>query len=152
MLIRKGREDVTVKEAYVFLGQVRGYENKIKRLERSIESLKYNLLPGAVRYDKDRVNTSPEDSMTELFARIDEYERALDVERRQRAEAVLKVDDALSKMSDTKEKIVLMEYYIGRISISDIASGLGITVRHCIRLKNNGVCMFAEVMSDDKRS
>ena len=68
---------MTIQEAYVFLGQVRGYDNKIKRLERTIESLRYNLLPGAIRYDKDRVDTSPQDGMSELFAKIDVYEREL---------------------------------------------------------------------------
>lgn len=140
---------MTRQEAFVFLGQVRGFDNKIKRLERTIESLRYNLTPGAIRYDKDRVDTSPQDQMTELFAKIDQYERELKVEYAKRAEVVLKVDDALNRMSDTKERIVLKEYYIGKINLRDIADGLGITVRHCIRLKNNGVSMFAEVMSHD---
>ena len=140
---------MTRQEAFVFLGQVRGFDNKIKRLERTIESLRYNLTPGAIRYDKDRVDTSPQDQMTELFAKIDQYERELQVEYAKRAEVVLKVDDALNRMSDTKERIVLKEYYIGKINLRDIADGLGITVRHCIRLKNNGVSMFAEVMSHD---
>lgn len=140
---------MTRQEAFVFLGQVRGFDNKIKRLERTIESLRYNLTPGAIRYDKDRVDTSPQDQMTELFAKIDQYERELQVEYAKRAEVVLKVDDALNRMNDTKERIVLKEYYIGKINLRDIADGLGITVRHCIRLKNNGVSMFAEVMSHD---
>lgn len=140
---------MTRQEAFVFLGQVRGFDNKIKRLERTIESLRYNLTPGAIRYDKDRVDTSPQDQMTELFAKIDQYERELQVEYAKRAEVVLKVDDALNRMDDTKERIVLKEYYIGKINLRDIADGLGITVRHCIRLKNNGVSMFAEVMSHD---
>lgn len=140
---------MTRQEAFVFLGQVRGFDNKIKRLERTIESLRYNLTPGAIRYDKDRVDTSPQDQMTELFAKIDQYERELQVEYAKRAEVVLKVDNALNRMNDTKERIVLKEYYIGKINLRDIADGLGITVRHCIRLKNNGVSMFAEVMSHD---
>ena len=143
---------MTQQEAFVFLGQVRGCENRIKRLERIIESLRFSLLPGAIRYDKDRVNTSPEDSTTELFARIDEYERELKSEQQKMAKVVLTVDDALKKMADTRERVVLAEYYIGRVPISNIADGLGITTRHCIRLRNNGVSMFAEVMSDDKRS
>lgn len=142
---------MTIQEAYVFLGQVRGYDNKIKRLERTIESLRYNLLPGAIRYDKDRVDTSPQDGMSELFAKIDVYERELVEECGNRASAVIKVDEALNKMRDTKERIILKEYYIGKVSLRDIADGLGITVRHCIRLRNNGVSMFAEVMSHGDR-
>ena len=142
---------MTEKEAFVFLGQVRGYDNKIKRLERTIEALKYNLLPGAIRYDKDRVDSSPQDSMSELFAKIDLYERELKEECNKRAAAILMMDEALNKMKDTKERAVLKEYYIGKISLRDIADGMGYTVRHCIRLRNNGVSMFAEVMSHGDR-
>lgn len=142
---------MTEREAFVFLGQVRGYDNKIKRLERTIESLRYNLMPGAIRYDKDRVDSSPQDNMSELFGKIDAYERELEEEYHKKAAAVLLVDDALNKMDDTKERIVLKEYYIGKISIQDIADGLGITVRHCFRLRNNGVSIFAEVMNHDAK-
>lgn len=140
---------MTKTEAYVFLGQVRGCDNKIRRLERTIESLRSTLLPGAIRYDKDRVDTSPQDNMTEIYAKIDEYERQLAEETQKRTNAILKVDDALSKMKDCKEQRVLQEHYIGKISLMDIASGMGITYRHCVRLRDNGVSMFAEVMSHD---
>ncbi len=142
---------MTDREAYVFLGQIRGYDNKIKRLERTIESLRYNLMPGAIRYDKDRVQTSPQDSMSELFSRIDEYERELGEEYNKRAQAVIEIDEALNRMDKTKERTVLKEYYIGQSSIRDIADGLGFTIRHCLRLKKNGVSMFAEVMSHGDR-
>lgn len=85
---------MTKTEAYVFLGQVRGCDNKIRRLERTIESLRSTLLPGAIRYDKDRVDTSPQDNMTEIYAKIDEYERQLAEEVQKRTNAILKVDDA----------------------------------------------------------
>ena len=121
---------MTEHETFVFLGQIRGLDNRIKRMEQTIEALKYNLLPGAVRYDKDKVRSSAQNPMEELFAKIDEYERELAELNEERAKAILLVDDALQQMKDCKEQRVLMEYYIGRIAISDIAAGMGITVRH----------------------
>ena len=146
---RRGR--VTTQEAYVFLGQVRGCENRIKRLQRTIESLRCNLLPGAIRYDKDRVQTSPMDPMGELFCRIDEYERELQEELSKRTDIVLRVDTALGKMKDTKERTVLLEYYIGRIGFGDIAAELGVSYRHCLRLRKNGVEMFAGIMTEEEK-
>lgn len=138
---------MTIQETYVFLGKVRGYDNRISRLENTIEALKLNLLPGAIRYDKDKVQTSSQNPMEDLFAKIDEYEREMLDLKNKRAEAVLAVDNALQKMKDCKEQRVLLEYYIGRISIPDIAVGMGITNRHCLRLKNNGVSMLSEVLT-----
>ena len=140
---------MTIQETYVFLGKVRGYDNRISRLENTIEALKLNLLPGAIRYDKDKVQTSSQNPMEDLFAKIDEYEREMLDLKNKRAEAVLAVDNALQKMKDCKEQRVLLEYYIGRISIPDIAVGMGITNRHCLRLKNNGVSMLAEVLTTE---
>ena len=140
---------MTTKEAFIFLGQVRGCENRIKILKWNIESLRSSLLPGAIRYDKDRVVSSPQDSVEELFDRILAYEKELDSEMKKQATAVLIVDNALQKMEDTKEKAVLADYYIGQISIPQIAHKLKITVRHCYRLRDNGVSMFSEVMTND---
>lgn len=136
---------MTPNEAYRFLGQVRGHENKIKRLKRTIEGLRSGLTPGAIRYDKDRVQATPQNVMEELFAKIDEYERKLQEEYRLLAESLLKVEKAISRMPDTREKNVLIDFYLGRISIGDIADGMGITVRHCFRLRKNGIAIFCEV-------
>ena len=140
---------MTIQETYVFLGKVRGYDNRIIRLENTIEALRLNLLPGAVRYDKDKVQTSNQNPMEDLFAKIDEYEREMLDLKNKRAEAVLAVDNALQKMKDCKEQRVLLEYYIGRISIPDIAAGMGYSVRHCLRLKNNGVSMLSEILTTE---
>ena len=91
---------MTIQETFAFLGKVRGYDNRIVRLQNTIDALRLNLLPGAIRYDKDRVQTSPQDSTTEIFAKIDEYEREVAELKKKRSDAVLSIDSALSKMKD----------------------------------------------------
>ena len=71
-----------LKEAYAFFGQVRFHENKIQRITCTLNELRACLLPGGIRYDLDKVNTSPKDKMSEIFARIDELERELQEEYR----------------------------------------------------------------------
>lgn len=136
---------LTTNEAYTFLGSVRGHENKIRRLERTIESLRSCLSPNAIRYDIDRVDSTPKNAMEELFARIDECEKELEREKMYRARAVLDIDEAISKLPEGREKLVLTEFYIGKISMPDIADGLGITLRHCFRIRKNAIEMFVEV-------
>ena len=79
---------MTNNEAYKFLGQVRGCDNRIKQLSRTIEALRYSLLPGAIRYDTDRVQITPTNKTEELFARIDELEKEL-AEEKDKAERAL---------------------------------------------------------------
>lgn len=136
---------MTKEEAYILLGAPRGCENKIRRLEVTIDELKSCLLPGAIRYDTDHVQTTPRDKMAELYARIDELERELEAERIKKRDAIIEIDRAIHKLPETKEKTVLAEYYIGRMTIPKIAEGIGVSVRHCHRLKQNGFKMFLEV-------
>lgn len=133
---------MTNNEAYKFLGQVRGCDNRIKQLSRTIEALRYSLLPGAIRYDTDRVQTTPTNKTEELFARIDELETELAAEKDKQITAILTVEGAIRRMPECKEKVVLLQFYIGRISIQDIADGMGITVRHCYRMRRNAISMF----------
>lgn len=136
---------MTTNEAYIILGSVRRHDNNIRRLTRTIESLRSSLTPGAIRYDKDRVDSTPQNVMESLFAKIDEYERELAEEYTLRAQACLRLDAEINKLPKAQERQVLIEFYIGKISIPDIADGMGITPRHCFRIRKNAVEMFKEV-------
>lgn len=139
---------MTTHEAYIFLGRPRGCDNKIKRLEVTIEALKCSLLPSGIRYDTDRVQTSPSDRMMETYARIDELERELVEENLKRSQAILAVDLAMDKMPDSQGKTILMEYYIGRISMPKIADGMGFTPRHCYRLRKQAMEEFCALNTE----
>lgn len=158
MLIRKGREDVTVKEAFEYLGQIRKVEREMKRLELAIQQASFSLLPGAIRYDKEKVQTSPDDMLTKTFAEIDEMERELKANYKKKAEFLNEIYRTIEERmpEDTEvhqiEKNVVVMYFVGRKTIREISAEMNYSVPHIYRLRNNGVRMFAEVMSDDKRS
>ena len=136
-----------INEVYAFFGKPRLHDNKIKRLESTIEGLRDCLLPGGMRYDTDRVQTSPSDKTTEIMCRIIELESELEEERQKKANAVMEIDKALMKMPEGPYKQLLAEYYIGRIDIYKIADGMGVSVRHCYRLRKKAVETFCEIMN-----
>jgi DNA-directed RNA polymerase specialized sigma subunit len=136
-----------INEVYAFFGRPRLHENKIKRIEVTLEELRSCLLPGAIRYDKEKVDSSPKDSMADVFARIDELERELESERENKKCAILEIDRALMQVPEGPYKTMLAEYYIGRISIDKIADGMGVSRRHCFRIKKKAVETFAEIMN-----
>ena len=49
----------------------------IVTLQERIENLRVNMLPKAISYNKDRVQTSPQDPMPDFAAKIDELDREL---------------------------------------------------------------------------
>lgn len=132
-------------EAYTFFGQVRLHENKIRRINSTIAELKTCLLPGGVRYDLDKVNTSPKDKMAEIYVRIDELERELEEEKRLKAVAVLEIDKVLKDIPEGEGKTIVADYYIGRISMPKIADSMGFSMRHCFRLRNKAIAQLVEV-------
>lgn len=136
------------KEAYAFFGQVRLHENKIKRITNTLTELKACLLPGCIRYDLDKVNTSPKDKMSELYARIDELERELAEEYRLKALAVMDIDNVLMSIPEGDGKTILSDFYIARISMPKIADAMGYSLRQCWRIRNKTIEQIVEVENE----
>lgn len=145
---------MTVSEAYDYLNQIRTTEKAMARLELAIQQTYFSLYPGAVRYDKDRVNVSPDDPMAETFSKLDEMERELKRIYHNKAEYLREIYQNIEqKMPEDSaahimEKNVVVAYYIGRKSIAKISEELNYSVQHVYRLRNSGVETFAEVMTD----
>ena len=53
---------MTLDETYDFLMQIRRKEIIIRRKETQRDELRACLLPGAIRYDRDRVQSTPTDN------------------------------------------------------------------------------------------
>lgn len=71
-------------ETYDFLMQIRRKEIIIRRKETQRDELRACLLPGAVRYDRDKVQSTPTDKMSDVMARVDELDREIEQLRREK--------------------------------------------------------------------
>ena len=63
---------------YKLLTKPRKIRGQIKKTEAEMEGLKLSMLPGAIRYDKDKVQASPQDPMAQYAVRLDELERKIE--------------------------------------------------------------------------
>ena len=68
---------MTVSEAYAYLNSIRKIENEIVKLQLQHDELQSCLLPKAITYDGDRVQTSPEDKMSELAGKVVDMEKQI---------------------------------------------------------------------------
>ena len=68
-------ESEELDEVYDFLMGPYHKRLEIQRKESLIAELRSCLLPGAIRYDADKVQSSPGDQLSEVMAKIDEMER-----------------------------------------------------------------------------
>lgn len=140
-----------INDAYRFLMRVRELDSQIMREELTIAEIKSSLLPGAIRYDKDKVMTSPEDRLPEVFARIDERERKVAEMRERKAAVIEEIDEALKRMAEEVEGDkgrvqvdILYLYYVKRESLKDTAEQVGYSIQYCVKLKRQAVNYFSK--------
>ncbi|MBR3596501.1 MAG: DUF1492 domain-containing protein [Clostridia bacterium] len=133
-------------ETYDFLMQIRRKEIIIRRKETQRDELRACLLPGAVRYDRDKVQSTPTDKMSDVMARVDELDREIEQLRREKATLVIEISDAIEKLEDDNEKTVLTEFYIARAPMTQAADAINYSVRRAYDFRKRGVIHLGEVL------
>lgn len=133
-------------ETYDFLMQIRRKEIIIRRKETQRDELRACLLPGAVRYDRDKVQSTPTDKMSDVMARVDELDREIEQLRCEKATLVIEISDAIEKLEDDNEKTVLTEFYIARAPMTQAADAINYSVRRAYDLRKRGVIHLGEVL------
>lgn len=134
-------------ETYDFLMQIRRKEIIIRRKEMQRDELRACLLPGAVRYDRDKVQSTPTDKMSDVMARVDELDREIERLKLEKAQAIIEISDVIEKLDNDKEKAVLTALYIKAASMETVAGIVCYSVRHTYLLRKQGVEHLKEVLS-----
>lgn len=135
-------------EVYDFLAGPHQKRLEITRKENIIAELRSCLLPGAIRYDKDKVQSSPRDQLSETMAKIDELERQVEALKAERSALIIEVNNVIEKLENDIEKAVLTEWYINRTKPPRIASNIGYSERRMYHYKKEGVQHLAQILKD----
>lgn len=138
---------MTTDYVYIFLTSVRKIEAEIQKLTIRHDELQTCLLPGAIRYDGDRVQTSPDDKMSQIAAEVVDLERQVQELRRRKAEQVREIEDAIRMLENDDEQMVLMGYYIGRLPMARVAELIHQSPRSAYYIRRRGVKHLAEKFS-----
>ena len=132
-------ELMDLKETYEFLLSPRRLADEIWRKDIRRQELRACLLPAAVTYDKDRVQTTPDDVMADTMADVADLDAEIEILQRRRARQISLISRALDQLEDGREKAILEAYYIGRKSMNEIAEHMSYSLQHTYRLKRDGV-------------
>ena len=128
-----------INEGYRWLSRPRAIDSKIRRLESKIEELKTCLEPNAIQYDKERVNSSPDDMTSKIFAEIDEAERMIHELKLEKASNLFEINQAIENINDEAAKDVLNGFYIAKKKMPAIANELNFELSWCYRLRRIGI-------------
>lgn len=143
---------MTKYEVYEWLNRPTKLSYDIRAKIRIAEELRSCLLPSAIRYDKEKVMTSygtNGDPMAEITARVDSIEREIAELQRQKACAIIELEDVFAKL-DRNEHEVMSRYYITRKSISVIAKEMVYQKRSVYDLRAKGIEHVKDILKNSQ--
>lgn len=136
------------RQAYIFLNSARVLHWEWLRLKAKHDELESCLLPAAIRYDKDKVQSSPEDAMSKIVAEVAELEKEMNRVQQRKANQIAKIDKAISALPSDEERTALTMRYINRISVTDIAEAMGYSVKRVYQFMDRGGAQISKGLKD----
>lgn len=128
-----------LKETYDFLLQPKRISDEIWRKTLRRKELESCLLPKGISYDKDRVQSSPEDQTARVMAEVADLDHQIEELQQRRAFQILEVSELIDRLDDSREATILDAYYLGGKSMGEIAEHLHYSFQHTYRLRAAGV-------------
>ena len=123
-------------DAKTFFRAIRLERREIRILNEKIYAREMDLLPSGIRYDKDNIQTSIEDTMTAKLAELGDFEQKrkdlLKTLSARQAQAI----EIISRIPDTKQRQVMEIYYFDTSNPTwdDVADEMGYDRRWILRV------------------
>ena len=137
-------------EVYEFLTMPKKTKLQIRSKQMQIEDLRLQMLPGAVRYDKDIVQSSPEDPMMKFIVRVDELERAIEGLKQRYVDEQKMISEAIEMLEDEREQVVLIGRYVNGDSYDEIAAELFLSVDRVFQIHRSAVDKMVDIVDKMK--
>ena len=100
------------------------------------EELETSLGPSAIRYDRDKVQTSPSDHVTDILVKVADIDRLIDVAKKSVEERQYLLSLKRKELMQSRhiEDKIYVCYYIHRMSVGRIAYCIGYSKRQVYRI------------------
>lgn len=126
------------RQAYDYLNSVRVLHWEWLRLKAKHDELETCLLPAAIRYDKDKVQISPEDPMAKICSEIADLEQRMAEIQFAKSIRINEITKSINELESTEERTALTMRYINRKSVTDIAEAMGYSERRIYQFMDQG--------------
>ena len=129
-----------------FLNKIRYIDMMINCKLEQVAELRSMLLPGAIRYDKDKVQTSNNaDSISDTVSKIMELEEKINTDIDELVELKSVARENIERMGNDVEKVILYKRYFNNESFENIAVECGYSWRHIHRLHGEALKNFDKI-------
>lgn len=116
-------DESTKQNVRAFLDRPKNLLSEIRRVQSRIEGLRLSMYPSGIRYDTDRVMSSPSDPMPRYAAEVDELQDSLKALMREYSNAQDDICSAVLKAGMTNmEQDVIMLRHVAFYSWTRIAA------------------------------
>jgi DNA-directed RNA polymerase specialized sigma subunit len=141
---------MTVKQ---FLYSVRDEQKEIEELTDRIYEMRMSLLPAGIRYDTDKVQTSPEDKLSECEAKIADYSMLLGQKKEALIQRRHRAQEMIDLLEDSRERQVLDIYFLSvkRLSMEDVSALIGYSRKQTFRIYKSALQNLIMTLNDTKK-
>lgn len=101
-----------MKDTKAFLKKIRHEQREILDLQREIKYLEKSLLPGGIRYDLDKVQTSPSDKVNDILAKVGDYKAKIETKLAVLLDNENKALRMIDGLESSAQRRVLKAYYL----------------------------------------
>jgi len=135
------------KRADDYLRQVRDVEKDLQGKRDELDALRYKASgAGAIRYDKDRVQTSPNDFMTMAIADILEIEKQIKEDESSVENIKGKAYAIVRQMKSSEHRALIEWFYLNGISMIETAERMSMSERTAYYLRDDALEEFGKIM------
>ena len=112
---------MTQKEVKELFAQIRKERYEIEHLKQMIRTAEAGLLPSGICYDKDKVQTSPQDTMSKVLAKAIDMQNELEQCIANLEERRINAEKEIQRLENSEEREVMRYYYM------DVVNGKPLT-------------------------
>lgn len=135
-----------------FLYTIRNEQGEINELQERIEELTTALLPAAIRYDRDKVQVSPSDQISEKMAEIADYTLQLEKKLRRLTIRRIQAQKMIDQLQNSQERQVLDLYFLSskRLKMREVAERMEYSEQQTYEYYKRGLQRLKSLVNQSK--
>lgn len=134
-------------KAELYLRKIRDNDRALKSKRDELDALRYKASgTGAIRYDKDHVQTSPQDYLSMAMDDIIKIEKQIEEKEAILEELKGKAYTMVRQIPQTDHRIIIEWYYLNGLSMIATADKMSIAERTAYYLRDDALDSFGKVM------
>ena len=134
-------------KAEKYLRKIQTVERILNNKRDELEALRYKASgAGAIRYDKEQVQTSPQDYLAMAMADIIEIEKQIEEDEASIEDMKGQAYAVVRKMKQPEHRAIIEWFYLNGVSMIKTAEYMDISERSAYYLKDDALEVFGKIM------